>query len=300
MFSPSPITVGTLFALLTACGLGSITTLAKLYYADGGDATTLMLVRFIVSTIVFGLIWFIKGRDFTVAREQRIPLALLGLFWSGGMICYLVSVQTIPVSLAVLIFYTYPLLVLLWSILRLRTRPSLALTGLFIGAFTGLFLMLSGGEINVDPRGIVFAALASVGAAFTFVCGARVAPQVPPLLMVFWINASGLVIIAPLLLDGLEWPAEVWPAEAWPTARPGMIALALATLFYLIAILSQFEALARLPAASAALILNLEPAVSILMARLIIDEVLSPIQWSGVIMVISIILLSMRLRKVTA
>ena len=290
MFAMSPARTGILFALVTACGLGSITTQAKLFYVDGGDATTLMLVRFIASTIVFGLIWKLKNRSFFVAREQRVPLALLGLFWSGGMICYLISVQSISVSLAVLIFYTYPLLVLLWSILRLQIRPSPALIGLFIGAFGGLYLMLSGGEITVDPRGMLFAALASVGAAFTFVCGARVAPHTPPLLMVFWINASGLIVILPLLLDGLSWPA----------AQAGGIALALATLLYLIAILSQFEALARLSAARAALILNLEPAVSILMARLIIGEVLSPIQWSGVILVISIILLSIRFRTATA
>ena len=108
--------------------------------------------------------------------------------------------------------------------------------------------------------------------------------------MVFWINASGLVVILPLLLNGL----------AWPEASPGIVALGLATLLYLIAILSQFEALARLSATRAALILNLEPAVSILMARLLLDEVLNPMQWAGVVLVISIILLSMRFRSVTA
>ena len=61
--------------------------------------------------------------------------------------------------------------------------------------------------------------------------------------MTFWINATGLLLIAALLLDGIAMPA-----------RPdGAIALALATLLYIVAILSQFEALARLPAARARL-----------------------------------------------
>lgn len=286
----SPQTVGILFALVTACGLGSITTQAKIFYAGGGDALGLMLVRFVVSTLAFGLIWRARGRSFSVDRRHRASLAWLGFFWSGGMICYLLSVETIPVSLAVLIFYTYPLLVLFWSILRGEIRPSAALIGLFLGAFAGLWLMLYGGRLEIDPVGILFACLASLGAAFTFIRGARVAPHIPPLLMVFWINATGLVMIAPLLFDGL----------AWPAAGPASVALAVATLLYLIAILSQFEALARLPAARAALILNLEPAVSILMAYLIIGEVLSPVQWSGVVIVIAILLLSMRFRASAA
>ena len=47
---------GMIFALVTACGLGAITTLAKVFYADGGDAITLMLVRLLVSTLAFGFL----------------------------------------------------------------------------------------------------------------------------------------------------------------------------------------------------------------------------------------------------
>ena len=290
MFGLSPTTLGILFALITACGLGSITTQAKVYYADGGDALSLMLVRFIASTLVFGLLWLLKRKSFAVAKPQRLPLLGLGLIWSGAMICYLISVETVSVSLAVLIFYTYPLLVLAWSILRQQVRASPALIALFIGAFIGLYLALSGGEVRLDPIGFLFAGLASAGAAFTFICGARVAPRISPLLMVFWINAAGLIMILPLLGDGL----------AWPQASSGITALAAATVFYLVAILSQFEALARLPAARAAMILNLEPAVSILMARLVLDETLTLIQWSGVVLVISVIILSLRFKPVAA
>ena len=43
--------LGMAFALLTACTLGAITTQAKLFYADGGNALTLMLARFAASTL---------------------------------------------------------------------------------------------------------------------------------------------------------------------------------------------------------------------------------------------------------
>lgn len=278
------------FALVTACGLGAITTMAKVFYDAGGDAGSLMLVRFVASTLVFGLLLLIRRSRFTVDSAQRLPLLLIGLFWSGGMICYLSAVETLSVSLAVLIFYSYPLLVLAWSIVNRQLKASAGLIGLFIAAFVGLYLALSGSEIKVDINGLAFAALAACGAAFTFISGARVAPTMSPLLMTFWINAAGFILIAPMLLDGISLPAT----------SDGLIALLLATLFYLVAILSQFEALARLPAARAAFLLNLEPVVSILLARLVLDETLNLIQASGVILVISVVTLSLRFKPSNA
>jgi drug/metabolite transporter (DMT)-like permease len=83
-------------------------------------------------------------------------------------------------------------------------------------------------------------------------------------------------------------------------ASPATLALGLATLFYLVAILSQFQALARLPAARAAFLLNLEPVVSILLASLVLQESLSVVQASGVLLVISVVILSLRFKPANA
>ena len=281
---------GMLFALVTACGLGAITTQAKIFYADDGNALTLMLARFAASTLIFGLLLLFRRGSFKVDSELRIPMILVGCVWSGAMICYLVAVETISVSLAVLILYFYPLLVLAYSVIRRQLKASLAVIALFCAAFFGLYLALSGGEIKVDLNGILFAAMASLGAAFTFICGARVAPSMSPLLMTFWVNTIGLLMIVPMMAGKL----------ALPTASEGSMALGLATVFYLVAILSQFEALARLTAARAAFLLNLEPVVSILLAFLILNEKLSVIQTSGVILVISVVILSLRFKPADA
>jgi len=282
--------LGIIFALITACGLGAITTQAKLFYAADGNALTLMLARFVASTLVFGLFLLLRRASFKVDRRQRLPLSMLGIVWSGAMICYLLAVETITVSLAVLILYFYPLLVLAYSVYRGQLQASVTLFALFCAAFVGLYLALSGGTITVNPTGLLFAALASCGAAFTFICGARVAPTMSPLLVTFWVNAAGLLMILPLMVGKL----------ALPSATAGTLALGLATLFYLVAILSQFEALARLPAARAAFLLNLEPVVSILLASLVLNETLSLTQVSGVILVIAVVILSLRFKPQSA
>ena len=286
MKSVSNMRAGVVFALLTATGLGAITTQAKIIYADGGNAMTVMFTRFLISTLVFGLLLAIKRRSFKVDRQLRLPVIAVGFVWSGAMICYLLSVESISVSLAVLVLYSYPLLVLIYSFLSGQLSPSPPLILVFFIAFLGLYLALSGGEVKLDATGLVLALLAGMGAAFTFIKGAQVAPRLNPLVMTFWINAIGLLMIVPL----------VYTQFSLPTSTNGLISLGAATLFYIIAILCQFQALARLPAATAAFILNLEPVVSILLASIILKEQLSNLQWLGVILVISVLVASVRLK----
>ena len=159
-----------------------------------------------------------------------------------------------------------------------------------LGAFAGLYLALSGGEVRLNPAGFVCVALASGGGAATFILGARVAARVSLLLMTFGVNAVGLVMILPLIPERFALP----PGDA------GRLALAAATLFCLVAIPGQFQALEPLPAARAAFLLNLETVVSILLAWLVLDELLGLIQWLGVILVISVVALSLRFRPLPA
>jgi hypothetical protein len=64
MFNLSKRNSGMVFAFVTACGLGAITTQAKIFYSDGGNALTLMLARFMVSTLIFGLLLLLKRSSF--------------------------------------------------------------------------------------------------------------------------------------------------------------------------------------------------------------------------------------------
>ena len=55
-----------------------------------------------------------------------------------------------------------------------------------------------------------------------------------------------------------------------------------------------------LPAAQAAFLLNLEPVVSILLASMVLNETLSLIQVSGVVLVISVVILAIRFKPASA
>lgn len=248
---------------------------------------TLMFMRFAIAPIIFGSCIVILRKPLGIPKVHRLPTLLLGIIWSATMIFYMTSVETISVSLAVLILYAYPLIVLGVSIITRQLSPSLMLSFLFASAFAGLYLALSGSEIQIDGQGLLLAGLASLGAAYTFISGAKVASQFDPLVLTFWINLTGLAMILPLLPGQFQLPQTM----------TGALALGLATLFYIVAILCQFQALARLKAATAAFVLNLEPVVSILLAGLLLNEQLLGAQWLGVGLVIASIAFLSLLKK---
>jgi drug/metabolite transporter (DMT)-like permease len=272
---------GVLLALIAATGLGAITTQAKIIYADGGNALTMMLWRFVISTIVIGVIVLARKQKFQIDPQHKKSALMLGLIWSGSMICYLMSVETISVSLAVLILYSYPLLVMLVSLATGRMRLTYSVIGAFTLAFIGIGLMLGGGEIRIHPLGIGLAVLAASGAAYTFLKGSEVAPKLDPFVLTFWINLVGVFMILPL----------VWNQFSMPRSSVGLWCLGGATLCYVVAIVAQFGALARMAAAKAAFIFNFEPVVSILLALLILSESLSGIQWVGAAVVVCVLFL---------
>ena len=272
---------GALLALIAATGLGAVTTQAKIVYADGGNALTMMLWRFVISTIVIGIIVLARKQKFHIDQQHKKPAFMLGLIWSGSMICYLMSVETISVSLAVLILYSYPLLVMLASLASGKMRLTLSVIVAFTLAFVGIGLMLGGGEIRIHPLGIGLAVLAASGAAYTFLKGSEVAPHLDPLVLTFWINLVGVFMILPL----------VWGQFSMPRSALGLWCLGGATLCYVVAIVAQFGALARMAAAKAAFIFNFEPVVSILLAVLILAESLSGIQWTGAAIVVFVLFL---------
>ena len=273
------LSAGIFYALAAAFGLGAVTTQAKLVYADGGNAITLIFWRFVISVLVIGVLVLLRRHSFRVKRELRFPVLIIGVIWSGAMVCYLLSVEYISVSLAVLILYSYPMLVLLVSLVSGQVKPSISIMAVFAAAFFGIFLMIGGAPLQLNKLGLTFAFLAAFGATYTFFKGSALAPKLNPIVLTFWINVSGLVIVLPMIVG----------KYAMPSSLPALLLLSGATICYVIAILCQFQALAKLSAARTAFIFNLEPVISILLAFVFLKEVLTTQQWIGAIIVIALL-----------
>ena len=284
-------TPGILFALLTAVSFAGLTTLAALYYSDGGNVLTFLLFRFAFAALV--LLAILRPRALPeIPRKRFLQLLALGLCWSLSITCYLASVHYIAVGIAALILYTFPILVLAMSLAARELDSSAALWAVFLTAFAGLTLMLLPALGEFHRIGLLFAFAAATLFAATFFTGARISRGLSARVIVLWITLVGLALIAPAVwLSG---------AFAMPATTNGWIYLGSATVLYLIGIVSQFSALARAGAAQVSMVMNTEPVVSVALAAVFLGERMSPLQWLGAAAVLAALLCSHRVMSASA
>lgn len=188
------------------------------------------------------------------------------------------SVEFISVSLAALLFYTFPPIVAVIHALVLRERlplPKWLAVGL---AFSGLALMLGVSLADSDIRGVALALAASFATAWNAVWLARKLPHTDTLVVTLHLSlvATPLMFAVTILSGNLQWPSNL---EGW-LGMTGVTVLQAGSLpFYFLAIM-------RIGALKAAMVSNVQPLTSIIAAFILFGEALSPPQWLGGAMVL--------------
>ncbi len=258
-------------AVSVAAGSGLIFT--RLAYSGGTNALTLQFFRFaLVIALLLG--WFAwRGQPWRLAGSTLWKTLGLGLLHGFSSFMYVASLRYIPVSLAVIIVYTYPPLVSLLSHWLgdedLTWRRVVALLLAFCGLAAALELTLEG----LDVRGVAMALATSISFAFTLVISARIMRQVPPAVVQFHIAAVNLAVLG---LIGLAVSAMVLPATA--LGWVGLVGMALTFLFAFVGFGVSVHLLGPF---HSAILNNLEPVVAVLLSIVLLREALGPWQVLG-------------------
>lgn len=282
--------IGTIFVSL-------ITTFASLAYQGGATPMTLVWSRFIGLVLVLGIILKLSRVQLHLPkRNMRATfwIAICLLMMSAG---YLSSVAYIKVSLAVIILYTYPLLVAVFAALSGRERLSPLRAGLLVLAFIGLVVALGqdlgltlsplgfdSAAITLDWRGAGLALIASLGVAGFVTWGGAYLNDVDSRVVNFWANLWMILMVAIfVVLNG---------GLSLPTTGVGWVGYAGATFCYITAMVCWFGSMKTLSPTETAMTLNLEPAISLVAASLVLGEDTSTQQWVGTLVLLSAIILS--------
>lgn len=284
----SSVMFGVAIAASSATAYGVITTFARITYDHGGTSWVVNSSRFVVGFLAIGLFMLLARQSFGLPRAAWPAVVGLAVAITTMTLGYVTSVAFIPVSLAALLFYTYPLMVAAIAP-RLEQRPlGRAMVATFIVAFIGLALAIGPSFQQLDWRGIALALAGAAGSTGIFLASRKLVVETPILTAAFYSNllAAGLVLAAMQLFGEL----------VLPTSQIGWWALAGAGGFYVLAISTQLLAIRFLDAARAAVIFNLEPLISIAFAVVLLGERLTLTQSLGVLLVVAALLLSARLQ----
>lgn len=281
---PRYVLSGGLFALVSATSFGLISTLARLYYDAGGNMLTLVAIRPVLAALCVGVLAPWLGFRLTVPRPALVPVAGISAGLLIISISYLSAILFIPVGLAALLLYTYPLMVAGAVAVLNKKRPSLRTAGAFVLAFAGLALAIGPGIDSLDVRGILLALTAAGGAALVFVLTPLSLRHMDIPALTFQTNLwAGALIVPVVFISG---------RAALPETSLGWTGFLAATLFYTLAVLAQYAAIRYSGPAKAALLFNVEPLVSIAAAAAILGERLSAVQLLGGGLVIGALVIS--------
>jgi drug/metabolite transporter (DMT)-like permease len=270
-----------MLALGGASAYGVNIVFARMAADAGISGVSVVFYRVLLMLAAVALVVIVTRRSLIVPKEERLAVLMLGLASTSVGVAYISSIAFIPVTVAVVIFYTYPILIVLLSpmIDGGGRRPELLVIA-FV-AFVGVALVVGPAFGELDWRGIALAAVASVAGTLQFFAATRTR-RTDTVTKVFWIN---LMVVPASVAIGLAFGALAPPGAL--AAAPVVMLLVVAT--FMIAMLLQLAALVRAPAVVIGLAFCAEPLVASLASALLLGERLGPVQIFGGALVIGAI-----------
>jgi drug/metabolite transporter (DMT)-like permease len=270
---------GLLLAFASAAAFGTNIVSAQIAGAAGLGGPLLVFYRVLIMLVLVGAAALLARASLGLLRGQRLPVLRFGIATALVGTAYLSSVSFVPVSVAAVIFYTYPVLIVLLE--PLLTRAPFRADRLVVAlvAFIGIALVVGPDLHGLDPRGLALAGLASLAAAAQFFAAASCA-SIATMPKLFWSH----VVILPVTLLILALTGGFLPPQAFLLAP---IALAVTYGGYLIGFVLQILALARIAPGPAGLAYCAEPIIAVAIAAVVLGERLGSLQYAGGALVIA-------------
>ena len=223
----------------------------------------------------------VPGRDLL----RFFLLGILGVAASNYL--YYLAIQRTNVATAIILQYTAPVWVLLYTVARGAQKPSLRRTSAVGLAVVGCALavgFVGSGALRMDTIGVIAALLAAFSFAFYNVGGHSVLARYDRWKVLLWVlvatSAFWMFVNPPWKIIAAHYGREQW---------------AFMLVFSLVSVLGPFSCyfagLQHLEPTRAIVASCLEPVFSILIAALALGELLYPFQTVGIVLVLVAIVL---------
>ncbi len=277
---------GFALVLISAIGYGIQPFFAAYGFAAGADPIGLLLSRFTIASLMLGG-WLWLRRTPLPTLAQAIPALLVGVGYAGAALGYYSASQTSSVSLAVILMFSFPAFVILFSLLFLRTPTTPSRLLALVLALGGVALA-SGLELKGDMQGIGWALFAAVSYGAAILYGTHKLPRKSSL------TSAALIMLGCTLTFAV---AALWQTPSWPHTGQGWTAIAGLALFATILPIATFiSGAASIGASDASTLSTLEPVIAVTVAVSLLGESLSLSMLAGGALVLGASILLARTR----
>ena len=277
--------LGYLLAAIAATMFAVNGSLARFLLDDGISAAHLSQLRATLSFVLLaGALALLDRGRLRIARADVPRMAWLGIAGLALVqLTYFLAIERLPISVALVVQFTGPMLVLLW--LRVvhgrRLRPSLYGAVALSVAGSALVVEIYDGGGRFDTLGIVFAFGGAVTFAIYLVASERAGHAYDAFTTLAW--GFGFASLFWLLIS----PPWMFPWGDFATADHLALGAGVVLVGTLVPFLLTVAALRHLPAARVGVVATLEPVLATVLAWVIHGEGLVGAQIAGGLLVVA-------------
>ena len=260
---------------------------AKLALEDGTDVLSLLSFRSILG-IALVFVWLRLGEPaVALSRNAKWISLALGVLLTTNLFSLFKAIELIPVSIAILTYFVYPLLTGIIGAMTGIDRLTVTGAATALVAFFGLALI-----IGASPAGLaVMGLLAAVAGAF---CRAgmllitRATLKGADARLVTWYTLwSSMLVFAALSMLTWDWH--------WPHGTSGWVAFVGIGFTTTAAIFALYVSTPRIGPFRTALFMNLEPLMTAVLSAAVLGDRMTPLQvLGGVVMIAALCFFQLR------
>lgn len=286
--------LGIVYALVAAGFYGCVPNFAKAAFGHGIPAIETVLMRTSVIALALGAIASLRGESFVVPRAAWLSFVGQALATFMVSASYLASIQFIPVGLAVIIFFAFPVVIVIAAPLVEGKSVSFARMAIAVLAFMGLGISIGPGFETLDMRGVLLAATAAMGCALQFFSGRALSRSLKPAAFGSLVHFAIWPFVLALALAGGDYHLKVLDGDADLTA---LLLVGGVCFAYVGGYFFHMSSLRAAPASIVAPYFNLEPIVTTVISTALLGETLRLNQYGGGALVLAALLLASLIGK---
>jgi drug/metabolite transporter (DMT)-like permease len=279
------------YLLIVAASIiwGTMGVLATFAFEYGVDPVTLIALRLLISsaTILAPIILF-KRKLLGIQKRDILQFLAFGVFATAlQRITYFYAVDLTTVTIAAILFYTYPIFVTVYSSLFLKEKVTSLTVSAIVLTFVGVALVVKAYDVarlSASLLGVIFGIISSLFFALYFLATKRLRKEYTNWTLILYGDGIGAVVLTPVICYSfsniVNYPSQLW-----------LIILTIAWFPSLLAYLLYSYALKHVESSKGSILSVIEPLSSAFFSATILGENFAPLQIIGVALALAGVLL---------
>jgi drug/metabolite transporter (DMT)-like permease len=279
------------YLLIVAASIiwGTMGVLATFAFEYGVNPVTLIALRLLISsaTILAPIILF-KRKLLRIQKRDIPQFLVFGVFATAlQRITYFYAVDLTTVTIAAILFYTYPIFVTVYSSLFLKEKGTSLTISAIILTFVGVALVVKAYDVarlNASLAGVIFGIVSSLFFALYFLVTKRLRKEYTNWTLILYGDGIGALMLTPVICYSfssfVNYPSQLW-----------LIILTIALIPSLLAYLLYSYALKHVEYSKGSILSVIEPLSAAVFSATILGENFAPLQIIGVALALAGVLL---------